>query len=297
MRARALEAEVARARESAERKAEERRAAAEAEAQINKLVGSDDHPPPAPSSEPKTIVALVSEMVRVQGGCFWMGSPGSEPDRVSNEPRHQVCVDAFSMGKFEVTFAEYDRFAEATGRKKPGDEGWGRGRRPVIHVTREDATAYARWLSKETGSSYRLPTEAEWEYAARGGTTTSRYWGNDPTDACTYANVADQTVREEYPGWMTLHDCRDGHARTSPVGSYRANGHGLHDVLGNVWEWTCSLEDGNYSGWEMRCTSSGSGIRRGGSWRDKPKDVRSAARGPASGDAWRNDLGFRLARD
>ena len=109
------------------------------------------------------------DMVDIEAGCFLMGSPKSEAGRYGDERWHRVCVEAFSMGKYEVTFAEYDRFAEATGRARPDDEGWGRGRRPIINVSWHDATAYARWLSEETGRAYRLPTEAEWEYAARDG--------------------------------------------------------------------------------------------------------------------------------
>ena len=92
---------------------------------------------------------------------------------------HWVSVSAFAMGRYEVTFAEYDKFADATGRGKPDDRGWGRGNRPIINVNWHDATAYAAWLSTETGKEYRLPTEAEWEYAARAGTETKYWWGNE----------------------------------------------------------------------------------------------------------------------
>ena len=169
---------------------------------------------------------------------------------------------------------------------------------PVVCVSHEEAEAYAKWLSEKTGARYRLPTEAEWEYAARGGTETSRHWGDDPSGACEYANVADLTAKEKYSDW-TIHACRDGYAHTSPVGAYRSNGYGLHDMLGNVWEWTCSEYDEGYGGAEQRCASGSAGRRvlRGGSWVNFPGRVRSADRyGGDTGDR-NGDLGFRLVQD
>ena len=239
-------------------------------------------------------------MVDIEAGCFLMGSPKSEAGRYGDERWHRVCVEAFSMGKYEVTFAEYDRFAEATGRARPDDEGWGRGRRPVINVSWHDATAYARWLSEETGRAYRLPTEAEWEYAARAGTETSWHWGDDESDACEYANVADRTLKGKYSdSQVTIHECRDEYAHTAPVGEYWANGYGLHDMLGNVWEWTCSEYDEGYGGAEKRCATGSAGRRvlRGGSWGSEPWRVRSAFRdGPGTDARW-TTLGFRLVQD
>jgi formylglycine-generating enzyme required for sulfatase activity len=186
------------------------------------------------------------EMVVIPAGTFRMGD--IQGGGLSDEqPVHSVSVGQFAMGKYEVTFAEYDKFAEATGRSKPDDRGWGRGNRPVINVSWDDATAYAQWLSNQTGKQYRLPTEAEWEYAARAGTETSRYWGNDPDLACSYANVADQTVKQENTNHWTIHNCTDGYFYTAPVGSFQANKFGLFDMLGNVWEWTCSEYDEKYN--------------------------------------------------
>lgn len=121
------------------------------------------------------------EMVVVPAGRFMMGSAEGEARSYGDErPRHEVTIARpFALGRYPVTFAEYDRFCEATGRKRPGDEGWGRGRRPVINVSWEDATAYCAWLSQETGKTYRLPSEAEWEYACRAGTSTAYWWGDD----------------------------------------------------------------------------------------------------------------------
>ena len=251
------------------------------------------------------IPMLAPEMVRIEGGCFQMGSPVLETERNDDERRHRVCVEGFSIGKYEVTFAEYDYFVEATGQRRPDDEGWGRGQRPVINVSWHAATAYVRWLSKETGRRYRLPTEAEWEYAARAGAETSRYWGDDPSRACEYANASDHVLKDalddittEWPmDWW--HACRDGQAYTSPVGGYRANRHGLHDMLGNVWEWTCSEYDKGYGGEERHCASGSVGRRamRGGSYFHAPRWVRSAARGWNDTGNRNSTLGFRLAQD
>jgi formylglycine-generating enzyme required for sulfatase activity len=170
------------------------------------------------------------EMVWIPAGSFRMGDlqGGGSSDE---KPIHRVSVSRFAIGKYEVTFAEYDKFAQATGRKKPYDEGWGRGNRPVINVSWYDATAYAEWLSKQTGQQYRLPTEAEWEYAARAGTTTKYWWGN--TASHEYANYGAES-------WGPLAKGKDRWEYTAPVGSFAANPFGIYDTVGNVWEWTCS---------------------------------------------------------
>ncbi|MCP3897296.1 SUMF1/EgtB/PvdO family nonheme iron enzyme, partial [Moraxella sp.] len=177
---------------------------------------------------------LGPEMVRIPAGRFRMGDiqGGGDGDE---KPVHRVSVSEFAMGRYEVTFAEYDKFAQATGRKKPDDEGWGRGNRPVINVSWDDAVAYAKWLSQQTGKQYRLPTEAEWEYAARAGTETQYWWGNEigqnraVCDAC---------------------GSRWDNKQTAPVGSFAANPFSLYDTVGNVWEWTCSEYEDKYSGKE-----------------------------------------------
>ncbi|MEK8021472.1 MAG: SUMF1/EgtB/PvdO family nonheme iron enzyme, partial [Candidatus Parabeggiatoa sp.] len=148
---------------------------------------------------------------------------------------------------------------------------------------------------------YRLPTEAEWEYAARAGTETSRYWGNDADDACRYANVADKTAQEKYSNWR-IHNCTDGYVYTAPVASFEANPFGLFDMLGNVWEWTCSEYEKKYSGKEQYCLNKSKAndenlfVFRGGSWGFDAGLMRSADRG------WRQranrfgSVGARLAR-
>ena len=286
----------------------------------------------AGGAEPDPRPAFEPEMVRIAGGCFQMGSPESEAERGSDEKQHQVCVKDFALGRYEVTVGEFRRFVAAANyqmdaeKNVDGQEGcfivyhqegseWKYGYRagyswknpsfkqgddhPVVCVSWNDALAYVKWLSGETGQSYRLPTEAEWEYAARAGTTTARYWGEDPAQACQYANVEDQAAKKTFPIGV-VHECTDGVVYTAPVGSFQANAWGLKDMLGNVWEWTCSEWDERYGGAESRCSTNngttGARAVRGGSWNDVPDWVCSAFRdGGYPIDRFTN-LGFRLAR-
>ncbi len=243
------------------------------------------------------------EMVVIPGGSFLMGSLAGERGRVKDEgPQHRVTVRRFAMGKYEVTFAQWDACQAAGGcSHRPGDEGWGRGNRPVINVSWNDAKQYVVWLSRRTGKRYRLPSEAEWEYAARAGTTAARHWGEDADLACGYGNVHDRTSKSENGFAYKPHECDDGYAKTAPAGSFRANDFGLHDVLGNVWEWVEDCWNDSYSGapsngraWTTgECTQR---VLRGGSWHGRPWDVRAASRDRYdTGD--RDDiLGFRAAR-
>ncbi|MCP4043686.1 MAG: formylglycine-generating enzyme family protein, partial [Gammaproteobacteria bacterium] len=157
---------------------------------------------------------------------------------------------------------------------------------------------FTKWLAKKSGRAIRLLTEAEWEYVTRAESAGIRFWGNDPADACRYANVHDKTGKSENGFFWLAHQCDDGHAQTAPVGSFSDNGFGLHDTLGNVWEWTCSAHTSSYDGSEKNCASTGGAHRvvRGGSWLSFPGSVRSAYRSgidPASGYY---DLGFRLVK-
>ncbi len=240
------------------------------------------------------------EMVTLPAGAFWMGSPPTEKERLNDEPLHQVRIDkAFALGRYELTFEEYDRFAQATDRPKPADQGWGRGRRPVINVGWRDALAYAGWLSEQTGHVYRLPTEAEWEYAARAGARTARYWGDDPDQGCTFANAADLSGQATFTGWTAM-ACQDGYVYTAPVSVYQPNAFGLYDMLGNVLEWTCSVYAATYRGDEQNCAAPGNAAlvtARGGSWSDGPDSVRAAARLKAAPESQEYYLGFRVARE
>jgi len=227
--------------------------------------------------------SLGPKMVVIPAGHFRMGD--IQGGGASNEkPVHRVSIKQFAMGKYEVTFAEYDKFAEATSRNKPDDEGWGRDNRPVINVSWDDAVAYAEWLSQQTGKRYRLPTEAEWEYAARAGTDTKYWWGNDigSNKANCYGDR-----------------CGDRFEYTSPIGSFTANPFGLYDTVGNVWEWTCSEYENEYSGKEKQCISKNRArqpVIRGGSWDGGPGGVRAAFRFWLSRDIRYIVVGFRLAR-
>jgi formylglycine-generating enzyme required for sulfatase activity len=224
------------------------------------------------------------EMVRMPAGSFRMGSPENKGFH-DERPEHTVHVPAFSIGKYAVTFEEWDACVSAGGcTKQPGDEGWGRGRRPVINVSWDDAQQYVRWLSAKTGHKYRLPSEAEWEYAARARTTTAYYWGNE--FGISHANCPDCGVSGT---WQTV-----------PVGGYDPNPWKLYDMLGNVWQWTQDCWHDSYhgapkdgSGWANGVDCSRH-VVRGGGW--ATDDLRTAQRAPNLVDADR-ETGFRLARD
>ena len=228
------------------------------------------------------------EMVVLPTGRFRMGDLDGS-GRSNERPVRTVTISRpIAMGKYPVTFEEYDRFVSATGAARPADYGWGRGTRPVIYVSQEDAKAYAVWLSKQTGKRYRLPSEAEWEYAARAGTTTRYSWGDDigrnraNCDGC--GSEWDDT-------------------QTAPVGSFAANPFGLYDMHGNVEEWVEDRWHDNYEGAPSdgsAWTTGGDKSRavvRGGSWYYFPSWLRSAFRFghlPSNRDF---NLGFRLVQD
>ena len=234
------------------------------------------------------------KMVWIPAGTFRMGDLQGGGDR-DEQPVHEVLIkQRFAMSRYEITFAEYDRFAQATGSELPGDNGWGRGDRPVINVTWNDAVAYAKWLSDQTGECYRLPTEAEWEYAARAGTETKYWWGN--TASHEYANYGQDKCCEG------LAVGKDRWEYTAPVGSFACNPFGVCDMTGNVWEWTCSEYEDKYSGKELTCIKSlgkndaGPVVIRGGSWVGNPWYIRAADRFRGGVSARVIDFGFRLLR-
>ena len=225
------------------------------------------------------------ELVELPAATYLMGSSGASP-KFEERPRHAVSLPAFAIGKHEVTFAEYDRFARATGRRLPYDEGWGRGARPVINVSWKDATAYAAWLSKQTGHTYRLPTESQWEFAARGGTGTPHWWPQEIEE--TPANCFD--CGSEWDGKMT-----------AAVGSFPPNGFGLHDTAGNVQEWTRDCYQNSYKGapsdgtaWQSKgCTQR---VVRGGGYTSPLGSLRSARRAQLDQETRLDNLGFRVVR-
>ncbi len=225
------------------------------------------------------------EWVSIPAGTFIMGSPASEVDRDNNETQHQVTLSAFKMSKYEVSFEQYDLFCDATGRKKPNDEGSGRGKLPVINVSWNDATAFAEWMG------CRLPTEAEWEYAARAGTTTHFNTGN-----CL------STKQANYDGNYPYSNCSKGEYRkkTMPVGSFTPNAWGLYDMHGNVYEW-CSDWYGDYSTSAQTNpkgpASGNSRMYRGGSWYGGAFFCRSAHRNFSNPVYHNINVGFRLVSD
>ena len=243
------------------------------------------------------------EMVVAPPGSFMMGSPdgvGHSDER----PQHRVTIDyAFAVGVYEVTFAEWDACVRAGGcdGREPDDRGWGRGRRPVVDVSWNDAWRYADWLTAQTGEEYRLLSEAEWEYVARAGTEAARYWGESEQQQCQHANGYDAVGHAKHGRSTNPIGCRDRQADTAPVGSYRPNGFGLYDVLGNVWEWVDDCWNDGYEGApsDERAWFGGDcslRVLRGGSWFNVPDYLRSANRSRSQAGNRLNSLGFRLAR-
>lgn len=262
------------------------------------------------------------EMVTIPAGSFDMGSPSSEDQRDNNEaPVHRVNVASFALGKTEITRGQFAVFVKETkysmggkcwmlvgGKFEERSGDWSKpgykqaDRHPVACISWNDAQAYVNWLSNMTGKKYRLPTEAEWEYAARGDTSTSRYWGGNPAEACLFANVADKTAQAKIQGatsWL-LHDCSDGFAYTAPVGRFTGNAFGLKDMLGNLWEWTADSYHDNYDDAPLDGGAwQGDGekrVLRGGSWNNSPRDVRAAIRNMNPPELRFSIFGFRVAR-
>ena len=240
------------------------------------------------------------DMVVVPAGEFMMGSPETERGRGKNEgPQRKVTFQQpFAVGKYEVTFAQWDTCAAEGGCKhQPGDETWGRGRRPVINVSWDDAVQYVAWLSKKTGKAYRLLTEAEWEYAARGVTKATASYAPFSTGATIGAHQAN------YDGNFTYSGGRQGiyRQKTLDVGTFAKNAFGLHDMHGNVWEWVQDCYKDNYAGAPTDGSAVTSGacelrILRGGSWNYYPQLLRAAYR-YATVPGIRLDMtGFRVAR-
>jgi formylglycine-generating enzyme required for sulfatase activity len=235
-------------------------------------------------------------------------------------PRHEVCLDGFWMAKSEVNRGQFAQFIRETGYRTDADKkgtawinnkdtdwkwkemsgyNWEKAgyyqedTHPAVCVSWNDAKAFIKWLSVKTDQNFALPTEAQWEYAARGGTDFMRFWGPNDSEACKYANVADKE------NWNPSFPCNDGYKFTAPVDTFRANPFGLYDMLGNVWEWCEDIYDKNAYSKHSRnnplITSGGSSrVIRGGSWSNDPWSVRAANRSGGTADSRSNGLGFRL---
>lgn len=289
----------------------------------------------APAGEPRDC-EVCPELAVVPPGQFMMGSAPDAPelDAASGEsPAVELSFSRpFLVSTREITVGEFRRFVDATGAKAvPGCRVWSGGQwvqdhdrswrdpgfaappgddDPVVCVSWDDARAYAEWLSKESGRRYRLPSEAEWEYVARGGTSFPRFWGERDSRedvalslACDYANVYDASafdaLRLPYPNAR----CSDGATWLAPVGRYKPNAFGVYDIIGNAREWVMDCFTGSYAGrprdvrawtWQGGCELKGV---RGGSFASRPRDARAPARGAELSAHRQSDLGFRVARD
>lgn len=280
-------------------------------------------------------------MVMLAGGEFVLGSPEGESGRYRNEgPQRTITIAPVAVSVTEITGDQYAAFVAATRRPDPegcfthGDgadfaadndpaASWRSpgftqtGDHPVVCVSWQDATDYAAWLSQRTGRSYRLLREAEWEYAARGGSRAPYFWGDNVNRACSYGNGADTSLVRAVPRWREavvnarregdmragILACDDGSAFTRRVGAYRPNGFGLYDMTGNVWEWVEDCWTG--AGYERSVPATSANEQapctqrrvRGGSWDDYPVDLRLARRSSGvAPDLRRTDTGFRVAR-
>jgi formylglycine-generating enzyme required for sulfatase activity len=309
-------AEIAAKRQAEEKAKVEEEAKAEAARKLAEAKAAPRKPGAAFRDCPEC-----PQMVVIPAGDFSMGASATDLERTPEEgpPRVVRIETPFAIARTEVTVAQFRRFVRATKRNIAGcafwdgkkfaneaDRNWEapkypqENNHPVVCVSWLDATAFVDWMSKETGKHYRLPTEAEWEYAARGGTRSSRFWGDSPAEACAFANVHDRSARQNFPQ-VPIHECDDGHMYTAPVGSLRPNSFGLHDMLGNVWELTADCWNANYVGaptngsaWITgECTRR---VTRGGGWLYGPRLVRSAVRVSTIAGGRNFHVGFRIAR-
>ena len=262
------------------------------------------------------------QMVRVPAGTFQMGD-ASAAAPADEKPVHPVAVPAFAAGVFEVTRKQFAAFVAATGHEpatgcitdRDQDGRWRfdpeaswrdpglpqTDDEPVVCIGWADMAAYAAWLSQRTGKAYRLLSEAEWEYAARAGSTTEFWWGDSSDSLCAFANGPDASAKAKFPGWPAA-ACDDGHAFAAPVGSYRPNAFGLYDMAGNAWERVADCYAPDYGpqprdGSAYQVDGCQRRVMRGGSWVQGLVDLRSAQRnGLLPATLQGADIGFRVAR-
>jgi formylglycine-generating enzyme required for sulfatase activity/predicted Ser/Thr protein kinase len=260
-------------------------------------------------------------MIVLPVGYFTQGTDSGDPDMLPFvRPPHTVVIGyPLAMSKHEVTVSEFREFAESTRRDMAGcntydgewryraTAGWQAPgfpqseAHPVACASWYDAVAYAKWLSQKSGHTYRLPSASEWEYAARAGTQSTQPWGPNASGACVDANVADQTAAQRFPGWETF-PCNDGYVNTAPVGSFSANAFGLHDLLGNVFEWVQDCWHSDYNGAPKDGSARLDGDckeheLRGGSWFSAPRFVNASYRNRFETNYRSSAVGFRLVRE
>jgi len=292
--------------------------------------------PVVPDAAIKTVrdCPTCPEMVVVPAGQFRMGTPaGSEEADADTGETLQLNVtiaQPFALAKTEVTYRQFGDFISESKYKPDGgcrvwndrwvvdaNAGWKSPRQPInpkadhaaVCISWNDARAYVAWLSKKTGKPYRLPSESEWEYAVRAGTTAPRFYGMNSFEgvsislACEYANVYDVTSQAKYPFPIPYARCKDNYDDVALVATFKPNAFGLYDMIGNVWEWVGDCYTGSYWGrppdgatwtWQGGCEQRG---LRGGAWTSRPADARSAKRNAAPADYRATDVGFRVARD
>ena len=282
----------------------------------------------AESARQRLVGDKSDDMVLVKGGTFQMGSSEGGSDE---QPVHTVTIGNFYLGKYEVTVREFKEFIDASGYRtdaeKDGGSYFWNGKEwekrsginwkydaegilrpssdynhPVIHVSWNDATEYCKWLSQKTGKQYRLPTEAEWEYAAGNGNKHTKYsWGNGNPSGKQGGNVADETGKSKFSDWTIFNGYSDGYVYTAPVGSFNGNELGLYDMTGNVWEWCQDWYESDYYKSSPSSNPKGpatgsSRVIRGGSWRSDPQGCRVAFRADGSPGYRSVFTGFRLSR-
>jgi formylglycine-generating enzyme required for sulfatase activity len=280
---------------------------------------------PMPGDEVKN--GLGMRLAYVPAGTFRMGSPDGEAGREEQEAQHEVeLTRGFYLGVHEVTVGQFRQFVHEakyqTEVEKDGKGGWGVDKNgkvvmdakytwrspgfeqtdehPVVLVSWNDAQAFCGWLSKKEKKTYRLPTEAEWEYACRAGTKTAYSFGDDPEGLAKAGNTADATAREKFPAWTLGIKAKDGHVFTAPMGKFKKTTWGLYDMHGNVWEWCEDFYDpGGYTtASQQDPTGPASGtarVQRGGGWSSAARRCRSAARVGRDPSSYRGCyLGFRV---
>jgi formylglycine-generating enzyme required for sulfatase activity len=293
-------------------------------------------PEPPPEEKPSSVQepefidnSLKMRLVRIPAGEFERGAPDSETEASSDEkPQHRVRIgQAFYLGKHEVTVGQFRDFVRSENYQTNAESlggGWGfndaikriEGKftkyhwqnpgfpqgddHPVVNVSWNDAESFCKWLSRKEGRTYRLPTEAEWEYACRAGTATRFYSGDDPESLTRVGNVSDGTYKKMLPAnAFSAVVAEDGYVFTAPVGKFDPNRFGLHDMHGNVWEWCSDSYDRECYHKKVKDNpqvppTGLSRIQRGSSWKDPPLSSRSASRNSNPCDSSNVDVGFRI---